>query len=132
MEGARRDPVAAGLNDALVAYPRHALLAALVAGLLAGPRWPALLASAVVLVLLGVHHGPLALGMIAALLAGAVVADARLAALDHSELAVPAQIAARATLLEHPRRRAFGTRVAAARVRGERVLVKAPARVRWP
>ncbi|MDP2711648.1 MAG: ComEC/Rec2 family competence protein, partial [Solirubrobacteraceae bacterium] len=45
---------------------------------------------------------------------------------------VPGEITARATLLEHPRTRMFGTRVAAARVHGERVLVKAPARVRWP
>ena len=116
----------------LAAHPRHALLAALVTGLLSGPRSPALLAVAIALVLLAVHHGTLALGMIAALLAGAVVADARLAALERSALVVPAQITARATLLEHPRTRAFGTRVAAARLRGERVLLKAPARVRWP
>ena len=120
------------LHGVLAAYPRHALLGALVAGLLAGPRSPALLAAAIALVLLGVRHGLLAAGMIAALLAGAAVADARLAALERSALVVPAQITTRATLLEHPRRRAFGTRVAAARVHGERVLLKAPARVRWP
>ena len=117
---------------ALAAYPRHALLAALVAGLLAGPRSPAVLAVALALVLLAVPPGPLALGMTGALLAGAVVADARLAAIGRSVLAVPAQVSARATLLEHPRTRAFGTRVAAARLRGERVLLKSPARVRWP
>jgi competence protein ComEC len=119
-------------RDALAGHPRHALLAAHVAGLLAGPRSPALLAVAVALVLLAVGQGGLALGMIAALLAGALIADARLAALDRSALAVPAQISARATLLEHPRRRTFGTRVAAARLHRERVLLKAPARVRWP
>jgi competence protein ComEC len=117
---------------ALCDHPRHALLAALVAGLLAGPRSPALLAIAVALVLVAAPPGALVPGMIGALLAGAVLADARLAAIDRSRLVVPAQISARATLLEHPRKRAFGTRVAAARVRGERVLLKAPARVRWP
>ena len=117
---------------ALVAHPRHALLAALVAGLLVAPRSPALLAVAVALVLLAAQPGALALGMIAALLAGAALADLRLAAIERSNLVVPAQITARATLLEHPRKRAFGTRVAAARVRGERVLIKVPARVRWP
>ena len=113
-------------------HPRHALLAALVAGLLSGPRSPALLAVAAALVVLVVAEPPLTLGMLAALLMGAVVADARLGALDRTGLTVPSQIAARATLLEHPRTRTFGTRVAAVRVRGERVVVKAPARVRWP
>ena len=117
---------------ALAAHPRHALLAALVAGLLAGPRSPLLLATGVALVLAGVRQGALAAAMIAALLAGAVVADARLAALGRSALTVPGDGAGRATLLEHPRKRTFGTRVAAVRLRGERVLVKAPARVRWP
>ncbi len=120
------------MRDALATHPRHALLAALVAGLLAGPRSPAIVAAAIALVLLAVRHGALAAGMIAVLLAGATIADARLAALDRSTLAAPAQISTHATLLEHPRRRAFGTRVAAARVHGERVLVKAPARVPWP
>lgn len=120
------------LDDALIEYPRHALLAALVGGLLAGPRSPLLLAIAVAVVLLGVRRSALAAGMIAALLAGALIADVRLAALARSTPVVPAQISARATLLEHPRKRAFGTRVAAARVRGERVLLKVPRRVRWP
>ncbi|MDP1847718.1 MAG: ComEC/Rec2 family competence protein [Solirubrobacteraceae bacterium] len=117
---------------ALATHPRHALLAALAAGLLSGPRSPALLALAAALVLLAVPHGPLTPGMLAALLAGAVVADARLNALEATTLGVPAQITTRATLLEHPRTRTFGTRVAAAQVRGERVVIKAPARVRWP
>ena len=131
---ARRELLTAlhAARDALAAHPRHALLAALVAGLLSGPRSAALLAASIGLVLLAVNQAALAAGMIAALLAGAVLADARLAALHRSALVVAGQITTRATLLEHPRKRAFGTRVAAARVRGERVLVKAPARVRWP
>ena len=125
-------PSIGAARAALATHPRHALLAALVAGLLSGPRSPALLALAAALVLLVVPRGALALGMLATLLAGAVLADARLKALDRSALPVPSQIAARATLLEHPRPRLFGTRVAAARVRGERVVLRAPARVRWP
>ena len=123
--------LAARLHAALTDHPRHALLAAFVAGLLAGPGWPPALALAVAFVLVGVRAAPLAFGVLVALLAGAVVAQGRLAALDRSAL-VPGEVAARATLLEHPRTRSFGTRVAAARVHGERVLVKAPGRVRWP
>lgn len=119
-------------RNQLAAHPRHALLAALVAGLLSGPRSPALLAVAVALVLVIVDGNALTLGLLAALLTGAVVADVRLAALAHGTLPVPSQITARATLLEHPRTRTFGTRVAAARVRGERVVLRVPARVRWP
>ncbi len=119
------------LCGALADHPRHALLAAFTVGLLAGPWWPPALALAIALVLVAVREAPLVLGALVALLAGAVVADARLAALDRTAL-VLGEVAARATLLEHPRTRAFGTRVAAARLHGERVLLKAPARVRWP
>lgn len=126
-----RHALADRLCRALADHPRHALLAAFTAGLLAGPWSPPALALAIALVLVAVREAPLVLGALVALLAGAVLADARLAALDRSAL-VPGAVAARATLLEHPRTRAFGTRVAAARLHGERVLVKAPARVRWP
>src|SRR5688500_5216853 len=119
------------LQALLAAHPRHLVLASVVAGLLVGPASPAALAAALALALVAVRDGPLALGAIVALLAGAAVADARLAALDRSAL-VSGETAVRATLLEHPRTRAFATRVAAARVRAERVLLKAPARVRWP
>ncbi len=119
------------LRGALAEHPRHVLLAALVAGLLAGPSSAAALAAALALVLLVVREAPLVLGALVALLAGAAIADARLTALDRSTL-VLGDVTARATLLEHPRTRAFNTRTAAARLHGERVLVKAPARVRWP
>ncbi len=121
-----------GARTALAGHPRHAALAALVAGLLAGPRSPLALVLVVALALLAVRETPLMLGVIAALLAGAVFAQMRLAALDRTALDIPGEVAERATLLEHPRTRAFGTRVAAARLRGERVLVKASARVPWP
>ena len=117
---------------ALADHPRHAILAALVAGLLAGPRSPLALVLALALALIAVRETALMLGVIVALLAGAVVAQTRLAALDRTALPVPGEVTGRATLLEHPRTRAFGTRVAAVRLRDERVLVKAPARVPWP
>ncbi len=117
---------------ALADHPRHAALAALVTGLVAGPRSLVALVLAVALALLAVRETALMLGVIAALLAGAVVAQARLAVLDRTALEIPGEVAGRATLLEHAKTRAFGTRVAAARVGGERVLVKASARVPWP
>ncbi len=122
---------AADAQAAVARHRRHLLLAALVAGLLAGPSSPAALAAASALVLVAVGEARLAFGALAALLAGAAFADARLAALDRSAL-VPGEVSVRATLLEHPRARAFDTRVAAVQVRGERVLLKAAARVRWP
>ena len=115
----------------LAAHPRHVLLTAVVAGLLAGPVSPAALAAALALTLAAVRDRPLALGAVVALLAGAAIADARLAALDRSTLG-EGEVVVGAMLLEHPRMRSFASRVAAARVRGERVLLKAPARVRWP
>ncbi len=119
------------VHAALAAHPRHVTLAALVAGLLAGPSSPAALAVVIALVLVVVREAPLVFAALVALLAGTAIADARLAALDRSAL-VLGDVTARATLLEHPRTRSFDTRVAAARLHGERVLVKAPASVRWP
>ena len=121
-----------GARAVLADHPRHTVLSALVAGLLAGPRSPLVLALVMALSILAVGETTLTLGVIAALLTGAVVAQTRLVALDRTALTVPGEVAGRATLLEHPKSRAFGTRVAAARLRGERVLVKAPARVAWP
>jgi len=129
----------AGAGELLARHPRHLLLVALVSGLLLGPRSPpCLAAAAVVLILIG--PAPAAwLGALAMLLAGAALADARLAALDRTALRplLHAEVDVRAILLEHPRERMFGVRVAAVRVRsgpgrGERVLVRAAAHVRWP
>jgi competence protein ComEC len=120
-------------------HPRHVLLAALTAGLLAGPRWPIAVAA---IGLLGVALAPgalMALASVAMLLLGAGLADTRLAALDRSALEplLDREASVRATLLDHPRTRAFGTRVAPVRLlsgrgRGERVLLRVPARIRWP
>ena len=120
-------------------HPRHVLLAALAAGLLAGPRWPAVLAGGAVALLAIVPQPVVALAAVAMALGGAAAADARLAALDRSALGplLHREVAVGATVLEHPRTRAFGTRVAPARLlsgpgSGERVLLRVPARVRWP
>ena len=137
--GRRRRAAIDAARDVAAAYPRHLLLAALVAGLLAGPRWPLALAATALLALGLARTTGVALGALAALLAGAGLADARLAALDRSALTplMDRAVNLRATLLEHPRTRRFGTRVVAARLlshpgRGERVLVRVASRVRWP
>ena len=129
----------ASARELLPRYPRHLLLGAIVAGLLLGPRSPvALLAAALVAAAL-VRQTALGLGMIAALLAGAAIADARLATLDRTALTplIGTAVDVRATLLEHPRARSFGSRVAAITLdsgpgRGERVLLRAAAHVSWP
>jgi len=137
--GAAVRALAERARESVARHPRHLLLAMLVAGLLAGPRSPPALLTAALLALVLTRTAAPALGAIVALLAGAVVADARLAALDRSELAPLIEHEAKltATLLEHPRTRSFGVRVAAVRLdsgagRGERVLLLAAARVRWP
>ena len=74
------------LRALLASHPRHLLLGALVAGLLSGPASPAALAVGLAIALAAVREAPLALGAVAAVLAGAALADARLAALDRSAL----------------------------------------------
>ena len=115
------------------------MLAAIVAGLLAGPRSPAALAAAGLVALVLGRDTLLALGAVAAILVGATIAQARLAALDRTALGplLGRQLDVRATLLEHPRARSFGTRVAAIRLqsapgRGERVVLRASGHVAWP
>jgi competence protein ComEC len=138
--GARRWRSAiAAARDVVATYPRHLLLAALVAGLLTGPRWALALAATALLALALARTTGVALGALAALVVGAGFADARLAALDRSALAplLDRAVNVRATLLEHPRTRRFGTRVVATRLlsqpgRGERMLIRVPSRVRWP
>jgi competence protein ComEC len=120
-------------------HPRHLLLAALTGGLLAGPRSPLCLLALAVLAIALAANTTVALTGVAMLLAGAGIAEARLAALDRSALGplLDRELSVRATLLDHPRTRSFGTRVAPARLlsapgRGERVLLRLPARIRWP
>src|SRR4051794_8524121 len=93
-------------------HPRHVLLAALTAGLLAGPRWPIAVAAIALLAVALAPGALMALASVAMLLLGAGLADTRLAALDRSTLGplLDREASVRATLLDHPRTRAFGTR----------------------
>ena len=99
-------------------HPRHAVLFALVAGLLAAPVSPAAVpaAAAVALVLGG--RPPVALTCACAALAGGVLGDARMTALDGHRLAAlkPQGIEARAVLLEPVRERPAGPAVVRARL----------------
>ena len=128
--------------DALRAHPRHLVLAALAAGLLAGP-----LAAPPTVLLLGfaaavlAGRPPLALLAAVAVLAGALGAQARLHALDRTRLPplFGATVAARVVLLEQPRPVRFG-HTALARLAGnpshppsgERVMLRIGQRVAWP
>ena len=76
-------------------YPAHAALSGLVAGLLAGPRLPAVVVALAVVAAAGgvaallvpaARIAAVAFGVAVAILLGAVVADARLAALDRTTL----------------------------------------------
>ena len=142
----------ASLRASLAARPLHTLLGAAVAGLVAGPRWPVAVAVLVVAAVVAAlsaggraadgdlaHRpppAPLAVGAVVAVLLGAVVADARIAALDRTSLVPGEDVAVRGWVAEPSRLRAFGARVAPVELRagpgaGERVLVRAPAYVRW-
>src|SRR4051794_6030899 len=89
-------------------HPRHAVLAALVAGLLLGPRAagavPAAAAGLAVLVLVVRLRPAAALLVAAALVAAALGAEARVAHLARTGLdpAARAAVTGRATLLEQP------------------------------
>lgn len=123
---------AAAAARAAAAHPRHVLLGAVVAGLLAGPVARELAAAAAALTGLAVVRRPaLALGATAAVLGGALVADARLHALDRTALgpSLGRLVDIRADLLEAPRRAASGNvsarvRVTRGRGSGEQVVVR--------
>jgi competence protein ComEC len=143
---------------AALEHPRHVLLSAFVGGLLAGPRWPAVVAGGLaILVAAAVAAGTtsrrgapaegraraggaasvLALGCAAAALLGAVVVAERVRVLDRTSLRPAAAFTARGFAVEPARTRSFGARVVPVRLvsgagAGERVLVRAPARVRLP
>lgn len=129
----------------LALYPRHVVLGALVAGLLAGPRSATVtgvlagtaLAGTVAAHVQGARAARLALlglAATAAVLLGAVVAGERLRVLDRTELRPHADARVRGVVVEPPRTRAHGVRVAPVRLDGdgERVLVRAQARTGWP
>jgi competence protein ComEC len=118
----------------LRARPWHVGTAAVVAGLLAGPRAPlAVLLAACAAPVLASRVG-VRLALVGAVLAGALLAQARLHALDATSLAPRLGHAARerVVLLDAPRSRSFGVRVATVRLDGERVLLRTGRGVRWP
>lgn len=109
------------------AHPRHLLLAALVAGLALGPRVPGWAVALVVAAAVTVA-GRRPVGALAALfvVVGALIALARVAALEHSVLArhPGAVVGGDATLLDAPRASPFGGWSATAQLAGERVLLR--------
>ncbi len=129
--------------ERLRAHPRHIVLGALVAGLLAAPLAPSLV------LLLALAAGAiagrpaLALVGVAAMLAGAIGAHARLDALDRTQLPplFGTTVVARVVLLEQPRPVRYG-HVALVQLRalaaagsagaGERVMLRIGRRVAWP
>lgn len=131
------------LRDGLGRHPRHAILLAVVAGLLlarAPGALPIPIAAACACLL--ARRPPLAAVAALALLAGCACADARLRSLDRTALGPRIGHAAtlRAVLLEPPRRSLSGARSALARLEGgapgagERVVLRVGARKAgsWP
>jgi competence protein ComEC len=116
------------------ARPLHLGLAGVVLGLLVGPGAPLALLAACLLALAVAGRPSVAVCLVAALFGGGLVATARLEALDRT--ALPSRfghaLSSRVTLLEPPRDRAFGARAAVVELGGERVLLRAGRRVRWP
>jgi competence protein ComEC len=128
-----RSTAASALGE-VRARPLHAALAAAVVGLIAGPRAPAVVLAALPVCAVVARRPAATLAVAAALLGGAVLADARLAALDRTALTGRLGHAAtvRVWLLEAARPRAFGGRTAMVRLGRERLLVRTSGRVAWP
>lgn len=126
------------VGEAVAAWRRETqllALGALVAGLLVatGPRLLAagVAVAVVVVVAAGLRRSLLGVGAGAAVLAGAAVGHARLAALDHTALPpfIGKTMTVRAVLLEAPRTRRFSRWSAPARIvagpgRGERIVIR--------
>ena len=115
-----------GMRAAIARRPWHLALSACVAGLIAGPRAPALvLVTACTLPLLA-RRPAAGLAALVALFGGALLADARLHALGATRLgpSLGHVITSDTTLLETPRREAHGTWRAMVELRGERVLLR--------
>jgi competence protein ComEC len=128
-----RAPAGAALRQ-LRARPWHAGIAALVAGLVLGPRAPlAVPLAALAAPMLGSRAGA-RLALAGAVIGGALIAQARLEAIDATRLAprIGHAVRERVLLLDAPRARRFGVRVATVRLDGERVLLRAGRGVRWP
>jgi competence protein ComEC len=142
---ARLQASARAAIDALRAHPRHLVLGALVAGLLSAPLASRLVLLAAFAAALLAARPPLALMAAAAVLAGALGAQARVAALDRTELPplFGATGSARVVLLEQPRAVRYG-HTALVEVRsletasakragaGERTMLRIGQDVSWP
>lgn len=132
-------PAALADGAALVrSHPRHLLLGALVAGLLLGPLSPAIAFVAAVLLAAAVARPRLSLGVLVAVLAGALGARARQAALERTALhsLIGQTVDARALLLEPLRAGSSGWRSARGRLvtgrgQGEQVVLRIGPWVRW-
>jgi competence protein ComEC len=118
----------------LRARPWHTGTTALVAGLLLGPRVPAAVPVAALAAPALASRAAVRLALAGAVVAGALVAQARLEAIDATQLTprIGHAVHARVLLLDAPRERPFGVRVATVRLDGERVLLRAGRGVRWP
>jgi competence protein ComEC len=109
-------------------------MAAFVTGLVAGPRAPIVVLGAALAAPLLAVRGLSRVAVALAVLAGALIAQGRMHALDatHLRARLGHAVNARIVLLETPRQRAFGARVATVGLEGERVLLRAGRGVRWP
>jgi competence protein ComEC len=122
------------LGAELRARPWHVGTAAVVAGLLAGSHAPLAVLGAACAVPALASRAAVRLALVGAVLAGALLAQARVQALDATHLAPRLGHAAneRVVLLDAPRSRPFGARVATVGLEGERVLLRTGRGVRWP
>jgi competence protein ComEC len=146
--------------DHIAGHPRHLALGGITAGLIAGPLWggAAVALAVAAAVAVACCCRPVAawargaprsaavagLGAVLGALAGVVLAQARIEAVDATALRplLDHDVSLVAVLLEAPRARAWGARVAAARIApgrpgaGERVVLRAAGHggvsARWP
>ncbi len=123
-----------GLVHGVRARPWHVGTAAFVVGLIAGPRAPLGVVGIALFAPVLAARSAARVALPVVVLVGALVAQARLDAVDATHLTarIGHAVHARVVLLETPRRRAFGVRVATVRFERERVLLRAGRGVRWP
>lgn len=120
-------------SAAMIAHPRHVVLAALVGGIVAGAHMPLALPLVVVLGAGAAARAPVAVAVVLAAAGGAIAGHERLRALERSALGplIGHVVEERATLIEPARPGRFGRATAAVLVRGEPVLLRGPGRGRW-
>lgn len=121
------------MTTRLAAHPRHLVLAALAAGLLAGAHQPLALPALVALGVLAARKTPVALVVALAATGGGVAGHERMRSLEQTALRpfFGHVVRERPTLLEPARDARYGRASAMALVRGEPVLLRAPRRSGW-